>query len=185
MERTMTLSNEALYAKALELATNDPDNFWDLGRALRRLLDRNPDLFQKFLDNTDVGSRKAYYLIEINRAFEPLQVSRTRLLKLGWTKLQLIASEVNQDHVEEWLDVAESLSTKQLERKIKGKTPIKNPACVLMYFNPKDYKELAEALKRYGATATERSIRNREEALMRMVRRLKDLEKGNPLPTKQ
>jgi hypothetical protein len=176
----MTLSNEALYAKASDLATDDPDNFWDLGRALRRLLDRDPDLFQKFLDNTDVGSRKAYYLIEINRAFEPLQVPRARLLKLGWTKLQLIAAKVNQDSVEAWLERAESLSTKQLERRMKGKTPIKNAACVLMYFSPKDYKELAEALKRYGATPTERGIQNREEALMTMVRRLKDLEKGSP-----
>jgi hypothetical protein len=132
MEGIMTLSNEALYEKALGIANNDPDNFWDLGRALRRLLDRDPDLFQKLLDNTDVGSRKAYYLVEINRAFEPLQVARARLLKLGWTKLQLIAGEVNQDTVEEWLEVAESLSTKQLERKMKGKTPIKNAACVLM-----------------------------------------------------
>jgi hypothetical protein len=95
------MSSEALYARALDLATNDPDNFWDLGRALRRLLDRDPNLFRKFLDNTDVGSRKAYYLIEINRAFEPLQVPRARLLKLGWTKLQLIAAKVNQDTVEE------------------------------------------------------------------------------------
>jgi hypothetical protein len=181
----MTMSNEALHAKALDLATNDPDNFWDLGRALRRLLDREPDLFQKFLDNTDVGSRKAYYLVEINRAFEPLQVPRARLLRLGWTKLQLIAAKVKQDTVEEWLKLAEGMPTKQLERKMKGKTPIKNAACVLMYFSPKEYKELGEALKRYGGTPTERGIQNREEALIRMVRRLKDLEKGSSPPVKE
>jgi hypothetical protein len=68
---------------------------------------------------------------------------------------------------------------------MKGKAPIKNAACVLMYFSPKDYKELAEALKRYGATPTERGVQNREEALMTMVRRLNYLEKSNPSPVKK
>jgi hypothetical protein len=40
------------------------------------------------------------------------------------------------------LERAENLSTKQLERKMKGKTPIKNAACVLMYFSQKEYEEL-------------------------------------------
>jgi hypothetical protein len=166
----MPPNTEALYDKALELFAKVPDNFLDLGRALRQLQDRDPELFQKFVAKTGIGRRKAYYLVEISRTFEPLQVSRARLHDLGWTKVQLIAREVNQDNVEEWLELAESLSTKQLERKMKGKAPIKNAACVLMYFGPKEYEELAEALAKYGAVPTERGIQNKEEALIRMVR---------------
>jgi hypothetical protein len=176
----VTLNIEALYQKALSLSADVEDTFLDLGRYLRQLLDRDPELFQKIVHQTNLGRRKAYYLVEISRVFDSLQVSRARLKKLGWTKLSLIAKQVTQANVEEWLERAENLSTKQLERKMKGKTPIKNAACVLMYFSPKEYEELAEALAKYGATPTERGIQNREEALMRMVGRLNDLEKGNP-----
>ena len=166
----MTLNIEALYQKTKEMAADVDDTFLDLGRHLRQLLDRDPELFQKIVAQTALGRRKAYYLVEISRVFDPLQVSRPRLKKLGWTKLQLIGKHVTQDNVEELMELAESMNTKQLERKMKGKMPIKNAACVLMYFNPTAVKELEQALEKYGATPTPRGIQDREEALIRMIR---------------
>jgi hypothetical protein len=62
------------------------------------------------------------------------------------------------------------MPAKQLERELKGKTPIKKPRCVLMYFAKPQYKELEAALEKYGGTVTRRGIQNREEALIRMIR---------------
>ena len=90
----MPPSTDRLYDKALELFAKAPDKFLDLGRVLRQLLDHDPELFQKFVAKTGIGGRKAYYLVEISRTFEPLQVSRARLHDLGWTKVQLMGKHV-------------------------------------------------------------------------------------------
>lgn len=170
----MTLNIEALHQKALSLAADIEDTFLDLGRALRQLQDRDPERFQKIVEQTNLGRRKAYYLVEISRAFDPLQVSRARLKKLGWTKCALIARHVTQDNVEDMLTLAETMSAKQLERKMKGRTAIKNPHCVLMYFSDEEYTELEEALEPYGGVPTHRGIQNKEEALLRMIRAMNE-----------
>jgi hypothetical protein len=174
MEKKVVLSTDDIYAKALDMSTNLEDNFLDLGRYLRQLQDREPDLFQKIVDKSDLGKRKAYYLIEISRTFDPLPISRTRLKKLGWTKLQLIGKYVTKDNVTELVELAETTSAKMLERQLRGETPMKNAHCVLMYFTPKQYEELETALVANGATRStgkSRGIQNKEAALMNVIRK--------------
>jgi hypothetical protein len=177
----MPPSNEALYEKALELFAKVPDKFLDLGRALRQLLDHDPELFQKFVAKTGIGRRKAYYLVEISRTFEPLQVPRARLHDLGWTKVQLIGKHVTQDNVDELLKLAESSSANELERVLSGKKPLGNARCVLMYFSPKQYDELEDALLRHGGERSGRGVENKEEAMIKMVRRLRKFEQDHPI----
>ena len=45
----MTIKIEELYDKALGLSADVEDNFLELGRTLRQLLDRDPDLFQQIV----------------------------------------------------------------------------------------------------------------------------------------
>jgi hypothetical protein len=93
----MTISIEELYDRALALSSDAEDKFLDLGRSLRQLLDRDPALFQQVVKKR-LGRRKAYYLVEVSRKFEPLPISRARLKKIGWTKLQIIGQHVRDDH---------------------------------------------------------------------------------------
>ena len=119
-----------------------------------------------------LGRRKAYYLVEVSRKFEPLPISRARLKKIGWTKLQIIGQHVTKDNVEELVSLAEQLKTKQLERKMQGDEPISNAHCVLMYFSPKQYAEFEEAvLKKNGAEPSGRGIVGKEEALINALRK--------------
>ena len=90
----MALSTEDLYDKAKYLSGDVQDNFLELGRSLRQLLDRDPELFKKIVQKTKLGRRKAYCLVEVSRIFDPLTVPRSRLRKIGWTKLQLIGKHV-------------------------------------------------------------------------------------------
>jgi hypothetical protein len=87
----VTLSTEDLIDNALALSKDVEDNFLELGKSLRQLQDRDPDLFHQIIEKTTLGRRKAYYLVEVSRVFDPLQVSRPKLKKVGWTKLALIA----------------------------------------------------------------------------------------------
>jgi len=167
----MPLSTEDLYEKTMLMSKNVEDNFLDLGRYLRQLLDREPELFQEIIVKCDLGRRKAYYLVEVSRTFDPLPISRPRLKKLGWTKLQIIGKHVTKDNVEELVTLAENHSVKQLERLMQGDAPMKNAHCVLMYFTPKQYAELEAALLKNGGERSGRGIVGKEEALINALRK--------------
>ena len=167
----MPLSNEAIYKKALELSADVEDNFLELGRALRQLLDRDPELFQQVVDQTNLGRRKAYYLVEVSRVFDPLPFPRSRLRKIGWTKLQVIAKHVTPHNVEVLLELAEATTSKDLERQLRGDKPPGNAHCVLMYFSPKDYAELEDTLLKHGGVRSGRGIQKKEEALITALRK--------------
>jgi len=158
---------EALYDKALSLAGNVEDNFLDLGRSLRQLLDRD----QKIIEKTDLGRRKAYYLVEVSRTFDPLPITRARLRKLGWTKLQIIGKYAAPDNVEELVSLAEQSSAKQLERLMRGEQSLKNARCVLMYFSSKQYAKFEHALLLNGASKSGRGLINKEGALIKALRK--------------
>jgi len=170
----MPLSVEEIYEKALDMSKNVEDNFLELGRQLRQLQDRDPELFQKIIDKSDLGRRKAYYLVEVSKTFDPLPISRARLRKLGWTKCQIIGKYATKDNVEQLVELAENLPSKQLERQMRGETPMKNTHCVLMYFSPAQYKELEAALLANGAKRNpkgSRGLQGKEEALMKAIRK--------------
>jgi hypothetical protein len=93
----MTINIDELYDRALALSSDVEDKFLELGRALRQLLDRDPALFQQVVKKRGLGRRKAYYLVEVSRRFEPLPISRAKLKKVGWTKLQIIGQHVTRN----------------------------------------------------------------------------------------
>ncbi len=176
----MALSTEDLFEKALTLSGNAEDNFLELGKSLRRLQDRDPELFHKIVAKGNLGRRKAYYLVEISRIFDPLAIPRSRLRKIGWTKLQLIGKHVNASNLDDLLALAEEVNAKELERRMRGQKPLGNAHCVLMYFSPKQYSELEEVLLANGGQRSGRGILNKEEALLRVIRKVKkeDAEPG-------
>jgi hypothetical protein len=167
----MALRTEELFDKAMTLSKNVDDTFLELGRTLRQLQDREPQRFQEIVAKSDLGRRKAYYLVDVSRVFDPLQVSRARLKRVGWTKLAMIAKKVTQDNIDEFLDLAEQNNVKELERQIKDETPLNNAHCVLMYFSPKQYEELEEALLQHGASRPKRGrgLVEKEKALLEIV----------------
>ncbi len=167
----MTLSIADLYDKALGLSFDVDDNFLDLGRALRRLLHRDPGLFQQIVNKSHLGRRKAYYLVEVSRIFDPLPIPRSRLRKIGWTKLQLIGKHINPDNMEDLLQLAESLSAERLERAMRGEETAEGTRCVLMYFTPKQYAEFKHALVMNGAMESGRGLVDKEKALINALRK--------------
>ena len=148
----MALSTEDLFDKALHQAGGvNENNFLELGRSLRQLQDRDPELFKKIVSKTDVGRRKAYYLVEVSRTFDPLPVPRSRLKKISWTKLQLIGKHVKPENLEGLLTLAQKNNAKELQRHLRGqKTLGDNAHCVLMYFSSEDYELVEQMLLKHG-----------------------------------
>jgi hypothetical protein len=167
----MTMSIEDLYDRVLSLSADVEDNFLELGRSLRQLQDRDPDLFQQVAKKENLKRRKAYYLVEVSRTFDKAPVPRSRLRKIGWTKLQLIGKHVTPHNLDDLLQLAESVNSKELERQMRGEKPLGDAHCVVMYFSPKQYAEFKAALLKNGAKPSGRGMVDKEKALINALRK--------------
>ena len=172
----MALNVDELYGKAVDLSKDFDDNFLDLAKTLRQLLDRDPEKFRDVYTKSNLNRRKAYYLVEVSRAYDNLPVSRARLKKIGWTKLQIIGKHISKDNAMEMLDLAEQHTTKELESLMRGEKPSDNAHCVLMYFSPKQYEVLERVLLKNGGTRSGRGINDKEEALITALKKLEKTE---------
>ena len=168
----MALSTDALYNKALDLSGNLEDNFPELAKSLRQLMDRDSDLFKKVVAKSGLGSRKAYYLVNISRWFDNLPVPRSRLRNVGWTKLQIIGPAITGQNWEELIEAAEENSAAQLKSIVKGDKPVKNAHCVLMYLTPAQYSVFEEVLLAHGGTRNGRGVDNKEAAMTAALSKL-------------
>jgi hypothetical protein len=148
------------------------DTFLELGRSLRHLLDRDPELFQQVVNKGRLGRRKAYYLVEVSRIFDPLPIPRSRLRKIGWTKLQLIGKHIDASNLDDLLVLAEENNSNEPELVLRGEKPLGNAHCVLMYFSPKQYAELEAALLKNGGSRSGRGIVDKEKALINVASQL-------------
>lgn len=168
----MATNIDDVYAKALDMSVNVEGNFFELARSLRQLLERDPDKFKKVIDKSELGTRKGYYLVNIAKWFDSLKVNRTRLKRIGWTKLQIIGPHVNEKNVDELLSLAETNTAARLKVLMKGDKPVEDAHCVLMYFSPEQYRVLEEVLVRHGATAHRRGMNDKEAALIAALQRV-------------
>ena len=175
----MAISDEELYSRAKELSKDFDDSFLDLGKALSQLKKQSRDMFRKLYQSTNLGRRKAYYLVEVYEAFRGIPVSRAKLKEVGWSKLQLIGKHVTKDNAQELLDLAKEMSLKQLDGYLRGEKLDDNARCVLMYLSPKQYEVLEEVLLAHGGTKSGRGIVDKEDAL---ITALKKLTKGKSSP---
>ncbi len=120
-----------------------------------------------------LGSRKAYYLVEIDRKFSTLKVDRARLLGIGWTKAQIIAEHADQGNIDDLLSKAESHSAKELQTILADGDASRAQHCVLFYLNDDEYELLRKVLQQRGARPAPRGLHGKEQAL---VKALKELE---------
>lgn len=166
----MAAKIEDIYAKALVLSIDVEDNFFDLARMLRELLNRDPDLFKQVIDKSNLGVRKGYYLVSIAKHFGSLKFNRARLRRVGWTKLMLLGPQVTQDNVDELLTLAEQNNAAQLKLLMKGEQPRKNARVVNMYFTESEYAALEAVLIKNGARRIGRGVVDKEAALLRALK---------------
>jgi hypothetical protein len=151
-EEKMTATTDALYDNALELSANVPDNFMVLGEALAQLYDLDPELFRQLAAKSNMGLRRAYYLIEVSRTVEALAIPRDQLGKIGWPKLQLVAKHLTPNTLDALLRLAEESTVEDLKHHLRGwKRPAGNAHCMLRYFSPKSYEPLEETHLSNGA----------------------------------
>jgi len=76
-------STASVYAKLIELAADHENNFLEIGRLLRIAQGESPASFKNLLEIQDIGRRRGYCLIQVEKAFAPFDVDKSRLIKIG------------------------------------------------------------------------------------------------------
>ncbi len=160
--------------RALELIVQLGDEFLELAALLRQLQEKQPDDFKALLSMPELGRRKGYYLVEIDRAFADLGVPSERLNKIGWTKLQLIARHVTPENLEALLTLAEAHTAKNLDLIMRGKEPILGGKTVLLFFNSKQFEAFSKAIIEHGAVKNGAGYIGKEKALIKALRKNKE-----------
>ena len=115
--------------------------------------------------------RKAYYLAEIDRRFRKLGVDRTRLRKIGWTKVQMIGRHVNNTNLDNLLLLAEKHAAYELNALLRGEQPHPETRCAVLYFTPEQYETFEKAVLANGGVKSGRGLLGKEEALIKALKK--------------
>lgn len=166
----MEEKNLATYKRILALAENVDVNFPELGRLLCDTQSEGGALFSSALKA--VGKRTGYYLIEIDKALNPLGLDRARFVKIGWTKLSRLTKHITAENADMLLRIAEGHTDRQVIAIMRGKKPVAKARTVLLSLRPKHYKLFAKALTQHGAVTVGRGLAHQEKALMTIIKKV-------------
>ena len=98
-----------LVNEILSLARVDGE-FLLLAKRLQMLHELNRDVFHKAVKKAKLGSRKAYYLLEMAKQLRGISLPQRRLEAIGWTKAHIIAKHINASNALSLLERAEKKS---------------------------------------------------------------------------
>lgn len=150
------------------------DDLMDIAHYLRGVLDDKPDEFLTVAKHLSIAKRKAYYYVEIDRAFAKLGVDSRRLNRIGWTKLRLVSPHINTRNCERLLRLAEENSTYGLARLMNNDEVDADAKvhAVLLHLSVEQYEVFRDVLVAHGAKTTSGGLSEKEQALTKALRKL-------------
>ena len=163
-----TMKNLAEQVKTLSPRMDE--EFLELGTVLDQLQHEDPTVYRDAVKASGLGSRKVYYLLDIARAFRGLDVEKDQLIRVGWTKLGMLAKKVNPHNVDKLLAEAEQLTVRQLADLLRGDQPEADTRTMMLTFAASDYSLLDIALRKHGAQRSGRGLVDKELAILNLVK---------------
>ncbi len=157
---------DPLFLKSLMLIAKLDDEFLEIASALRQLQETNPKDFKKVCSMPQLGRRKAYYLVAIDKAFKGKPVPPQRLNKIGWTKLAALAPHITEENLEDALLFAELNTAKNIEAVVHGLEPIVGGRSVLLIFTAEQFAAFSAAILAHGAVKNGKGFIGKEAALI-------------------
>jgi hypothetical protein len=163
-----------------ELAAKDDDSMFELAEALTELWahpkppEGDRPTLEELIDLTKMSRRTIFYLLKVWRRFADLGVPRDRLVRIGWTKLAVIAENYDPGTVDAALVLAETCVAKELPRRLRGGNDRGKIRTVHLRLTPRQHEDFEAVLLANGARRPKnrRGLARKEDALMRALRRL-------------
>ena len=102
-----------------------------------------------------LSRRTICYLLKVWETFSDLDIPRERLVRVGWTKLAVIAENLEPEVMEEALALAETATAKELPALLKGAPRKAKARTVQLRLTPRQYDQFAAVLLENGARRQE------------------------------
>ena len=166
--------NNGPYSKS---GRNVPADFLPLARHLRKWQDTDPEYMPVVAALDGIGRRTAYALARIDRVFGHLPVSREQLLQIGWSKLAILAPYVDDANYQELLDLAEEVTSWELETLLRGGEVSAGTRCMILRLSPDQFDIVEQVLLKYGALRSGRGLVGKESALVNAFSKVLDGQK--------
>ena len=163
---------EKLLQTAVKLSAQPDDTFPGLARSLAAIYAQDKALLGRFIGQSGMGRRKAYYLLDLGKRLADLGLPDKRFEKIGWTKLQVIGKKLTPRNAETLLAWAEECNAPQLAARVRGETSTSKSRCVLLYFSPAQYRQFERTILTSGGKRSGRGLVGKEAAIMKMVRQI-------------
>ena len=167
----------ALKKRAQTLAAKGDDSMLELAEALSELraLPKPPDgdrpTLDVLIDLTKLSRRTICYLLKVWQTFSDLGIPRERLVRIGWSKLAVIAENSEPEEMEEALALAETATVKELPALLKGAPRKAKARTVQLRLTPRQYDQFEAVLLANGARRPKkgRGLSGKEKALMKAL----------------
>jgi hypothetical protein len=147
----MSDETDHLIHETLTLIAKLEDEFLELGSLLRQVQQTSPKDFKKLASLPELGRRKAYYLVSIDKAFCDTGVPSERLMKIGWTKLAALAPHITDENLDDALLFAELHTVKNIEAVVHGQEPIFGGRTVQLIFTADQFAAFSVSILAHGA----------------------------------
>jgi hypothetical protein len=153
----------------MALAAKQENNFVQLGRLLRKLQDKDKELFKQLIEEAGLQKRVAYYLVEVARRFEGVPISDAELTAIGWTKAIIIGPHVTTKNCRKLMALAQKHSAHDLQTIMEGGTPIPDARRVTLSLKPTQFERFSKAILAHGGKLVNGGLKNKERALMNLI----------------
>ncbi len=144
-------------------------NFLLAAAHFANIRDDMPSILGQEAARLGVSIRTAYYLVDIHDRYPRFGIAPGRLLALGWTKLHILASYIDESNCEALLNLAAGHTARQLELLMRDEILELGTHCITLYLPPQDYAVFEAALISYGAHKNGRGLSNKEQALISLL----------------
>jgi hypothetical protein len=162
---------QPVVVKAVMLIGQLGSEFLELAALLREVQEVSPKDFKTLASLPQLGRRKAYYLISIDKAFGGKNVAGERLKKIGWTKLAALAPHVTDENLEDALLFAEFNTVHNIEAVVHGLEPIIGGRSVLLNFTGEQFGAFSAAIVAHGAIKNAEGFGGKEAALIAALKK--------------
>ena len=158
-----------LLKQAVKLAAEPTDNFPELARCLADIHHDRGSL-REFVDESGMGKRKAYYLVELGTRLRNVSIPDKRLRRIGWTKAQIIAKHITRENANQLLKQAEENTSEALNAIMRGEEPEQKQHVLHLRFSSRDRDEVVDAILQNGGRRSSQGLAGKEAAILRIIR---------------
>lgn len=157
------------------LSSRFGETFIDIAEIVWEIKQADPEQFKLLWRTTPLGRRRTYALARIGRLLQDYDLDRTRVARLGWSKVEMIAAKLTPKSMNALLVLAEGHNARDLRRVLRGEKALR-PKLLVFELTAVQYDVVTRTLIAFGAKKRSGGLVDKEPALHKALAALELLQ---------